>query len=252
MSFLFFIPWAVTCGVFSLMTSDVMVPKPVTSDVTAEIRSEEEPTSEGIRFVLLDTMPNKTVYMAMDGKTVKKMDLRMGLPGGRMLYPENGKLVFYRTPPVAGEELDVMLSTDLPADKGNKLVGIVRPLGKGLHITFVEDKDLKPGMVLMKNMTGTDYKLELANVPDGEKNEVILKPGDEHLFGAGYFSGRSSTHGVTMKHMVSLGGNAPEWYVNRKFMITRYSNRAVMRLLVPYPDGTIIIHDIYIFPDEHR
>lgn len=227
---------------------------PQIATVTAVVEeSGAEAPEKGVRFVFVDQYDNeeKTMYMAVGKDRVRKMELRPALPGLRVERPADGRIVFYKEPPVAGQELKVLFEADIPESADGRQLGMIHKVGKRMKIYFIEDGGLVPGMMLLSNLTGTDYRLDFRSTPPGDAPQVLLKSGEQYLFGRSLaYPNRTRTFGVVMNHLVSIKDREPEWYVNRRFMITSHGNRAIVRLFLNDASGTLVIHDLLLFPER--
>lgn len=253
MTILLMMTLAVLGGATGPFVHSALYKAPEIAEATAVIEDETPSSGTGVRFVLVDRYAeeDKTVYMDVGNNRVRKMELRPALPGFRVDRPADGRIVLYQNPPVAGEELHVLFDGPIPESAGGKQLGMIRKDGRRMKIDFIEDGDLVPGMMLLKNLTDTEYRFDFRSVPDGDSPQVLLKPGEQYLFGKSLaYPDRTRTFGVIMNHQVSIKDREPQWYVNRRFMITSHGNRAIVRLFLVDRSGTLMIHDLLIFPER--
>lgn len=211
----------------------------------------------GVRFVVINDVPVTTVYMPTMEGVFKKMTLRSGLPGERVAYPENGKIIFYDQQPIpnANQKLTPILSSPLPDNKSEKLLCLIGSANNKMYIIYIDETNLKYGTVLFKNMTGKDYLVDMPTAPAGEEKRFLLKGGTEHLFGRNSLPPENTnTYKAVFMHLIQPEG-APEakWYPERKCMVTSYGRRSQLCLLVPNADGTEMqMQQIILFPESNQ
>lgn len=210
----------------------------------------------GLRFVLINDVPVKTVYIPTSEKSYKKIELRPGLPGERVAYPESGRIDFYTEPPKQGPAAPKpLLSAPLPVQRGAKLLGLVGSSNNQIYIIFVDESPLKYGTVLFKNMTNKDYLVDMPTAPTGEPQRFLLKGSTDHLFGKDSPApARTKTYQAIMRHQVRIKeGEEPKWFVERKFMVTSYGRRSMVCLILPNPAGTEMeMQQIILFPESNQ
>lgn len=222
------------------------VKSPVTAQVDEQVRSEKE----GIRFVMLGKVDDDCVYMGTDDKTVRKFKLRGWYPGLRLPYPEDGKVVVYKETPVEGKHVEVLVAADLPEGARGKTLGVIRKIPTGLDLVFVNEDELVPGRFMLVNLMDKEFLLETPENPVEEENSMLLKSGDEKLFSWAPKRGEQMNYGAVLKHKVSVKGKPPEWYINRKFMINHYHEKAILRFLSSDANGRMVILDVYLYPEK--
>lgn len=200
---------ALLCGCFSLGATHGNEAEPARS---AEGRIIVQ---KGIRFVFKDIPEGGKdfLYMPVNKKEAAAVPIMAGLVGERVPFPQGGVIEFYDRPIEKGktEGAKKLLSSPLPGKLSDQMIGVVIPHEEGWGIFYLDEKELKAGVVLMKNLTNQPVQIGM-----GEGKYFVLKPGEEHTFAPGWKEGGK---GNTYSGKLFSKNEKEQWYVSRQFAV---------------------------------
>ena len=231
----------------------------VHADIQPTSQSSNQPSASaklktGVRFVMQEQFSQgSNLFTMLSPKKFCPVDFRSGLPGRRIPIPEGRILRMYSTLPEEGKPVPAPIyQGSIPLNVGNTVLGVVSRGQNGkFSIQYVDESNLKPGMVYFKNMTNKEIMINIADAPSSEQKQNIVKPGQEYVFGKATLIGTTTNYKGALLQQMEIKKQGKRWLPTGKFILTRFKNRALLYLILPdMTTQTAVLNKITIYDES--
>lgn len=242
-----------TIAFFSLgfpVFSQGTVPAPVPPPKKQVGEFSEAQMANSLRFVAIDRIDLDDVYMFVAKDQYKKLPIRMGTPGERVPVPAGKRVLFFESIPVDKQKVTPLLDLQLPENLPARTIVLLGKNQGKVYAIYVDESSLRPGTALLKNMTNKPYLIDMPEAPGQEEKRFLLAGGKDHMFGskASMDGADGKTYRAIWRHEILTKDGSKKWFVERKMMIKRYKNRALIILIRPDDKGvTYVLNEIMFF-----